>query len=260
MKLNHAAVLFVEDEPLLRETMGEWLEQHAGQVLCAEHGEAALPILAANKIDLLLSDVRMPVMDGIGLVGKLRQFASPPRVILITGFSDLTLRQAYEMGVDAMVEKPIDRQELLRVMQNSLSDPAELWRQPTKTEPGSKLITSFPTLAAALTKPDIAFGRRGFSIRSPGLLHEGPVDFVVTFTGDQRALSGQGVVRWINPQEDQAGIEITCLGDACRTWVLGLVKEKAGMEFVPGSLTPRKPAASAAPGWTTESRVADRES
>jgi CheY-like chemotaxis protein len=247
MKLNDAAVLFVEDEPFLRESMGGWLEQQVGRALCAEHGEAALAILAANRIDLLLSDVRMPVMDGVALVGKLREFRSPPRVILVTGFSDLTLRQAYEMGVDTIFEKPIDREELLRVMQNSLSDPAELWRQPSQTEAGMKLITTFPSLAAALNKADIAFGRRGFCIKSPGLLYEGPVDFVVTFTADQRVLSGQGVVRWIDPQEGQAGVEITCLDDACRTWVLDLIKEKAGIEFVPGSLTPRTPPASPAP-------------
>src|SRR5215471_18121527 len=238
MKLNDAAVLFVDDEPFLRESMGAWLEQQVGRALCAAHGEAALAILAANRIDLLLSDVRMPVMDGIALVGKLREFASPPGVILVTGFSDLTLRQAYEMGVDTIFEKPIDREELLRVMQNTLSDPAELWGQPSQIEAGMKLSASFPSLAAALTKADIAFGRRGFSIKSPGLRYEGPVDFVVTFTGDQRILSGQGVVRWIDLQKGQAGIEITCLNDASRTWVVDLVKERASIEFVPGSLPP----------------------
>ena len=144
MKLNHAAVLFVEDEPLLRETMGRWLQQQVGHALCAEHGEAALAILAPHRIDLLLSDVRMPVMDGIALVRKLPALASPPRAIPVTGFSDLTLRQAYAMGVDAIVEKPIDRQDLLRVMHNSLSDPAELWRQPTQTEAGTSLSPAFP--------------------------------------------------------------------------------------------------------------------
>jgi CheY-like chemotaxis protein len=248
MKLNDAAVLFVDDEPFLRESMVGWLKQEVGRALCAEHGEAALAILAANRIDLLLSDVRMPVMDGIALVGKLREFASPPRVILVTGFSDLTLRQAYEMGVDTIFEKPIDREELLRVMQSSLSDPAELWRQPSQSEAGIKLSATFPSLAAALTKADIAFGRRGFSIKSPALLYEGPVDFVVTFTADQRVLSGQGVVRWIDQQEGQAGIEITGLDDAYRTWVLDLIKDKASVEFVPGSLTPRTPPASPAHG------------
>src|SRR6516225_10919006 len=121
MKLKEAAVLFVEDEPLLRESMGAWLARKARRVLCAQHGAEALEILAANKIDLLLSDVRMPVMDGLALVKKIREAEPRPRVILVTGYNDLALPEAYELGVDAVVEKPIDRGELLRAMQGCLA-------------------------------------------------------------------------------------------------------------------------------------------
>jgi two-component system, response regulator YesN len=127
VKLKQATVLFVEDEPFLRETMGAWLELKAGRALCAEHGEEALAILAAHKIDLLISDVRMPVMDGIELVKKLNQAGGErPHVILVTGFSDLSLRQAQDLGVDAVVEKPIHREELLSIMQRSLAGPDEI--------------------------------------------------------------------------------------------------------------------------------------
>ncbi len=122
MKLKEAAVLFVEDEPLLRESMGAWLARKAGRVICAQHGAEALEILAANKIDLLLSDIRMPVMDGIALVKKIRKTGLKPRVILVTGFQDSALRDAYKLGVDAIVEKPFDRGQLLRTMQYCLED------------------------------------------------------------------------------------------------------------------------------------------
>ena len=122
MKLKEAAVLFVEDEPLLRESMGAWLARKARRVLCAQHGAEALEILAANKIDLLLSDVRMPVMDGLALVKKIRKTAPRPRVILVTGFKDHVLHDAHKLGVDAIVEKPFDREQLLRTMQYCLKD------------------------------------------------------------------------------------------------------------------------------------------
>jgi YesN/AraC family two-component response regulator len=122
VKLKEAAVLFVEDEPLLRESMGAWLARKAGRVICAQHGAEALEILAANKIDLLLSDIRMPVMDGIALVKKIRKTGLKPRVILVTGFQDSALRDAYKLGVDAIVEKPFDRGQLLRTMQYCLED------------------------------------------------------------------------------------------------------------------------------------------
>ena len=122
MKLGEAALLFVEDEPLLRESMGEWLARKVGRVFCAQHGEEALEILAANKIDLLLTDVRMPVMDGISLVKKVRTIVPRPRVILVTGFNESVLHDASKLGVDAIVEKPLDRDELLRVLQDCLED------------------------------------------------------------------------------------------------------------------------------------------
>jgi two-component system response regulator YesN len=122
MKLKEAIVLFVEDEPLLRESMGAWLAQRVGRALCAEHGAEALEILAANRIDLVLTDVRMPVMDGLALVKRLKENELPPRVILVTGFSDIAVGQAYEMGIDAIVEKPIDRDELLRAIQLCLEN------------------------------------------------------------------------------------------------------------------------------------------
>ena len=122
MKLAEAALLFVEDEPLLRESMGEWLARKVGRVFCAQHGEEALEILAANKIDLLLTDIRMPVMDGISLVKKIRTIVPRPRVILVTGFNESVLHDASKLGVDAIVEKPLDRDELLRVLQDCLED------------------------------------------------------------------------------------------------------------------------------------------
>jgi YesN/AraC family two-component response regulator len=121
VKLEHASILYVEDEPFLRESMGAWFKQKTGRAFCAEHGAEALEILAANKIDLVITDVRMPVMDGITLIKRINQATTPrPHVILLTGFSDVSLRQAYDLGVGAVLEKPIDREELLDVMQRGL--------------------------------------------------------------------------------------------------------------------------------------------
>jgi CheY-like chemotaxis protein len=235
MKLEQASVLFVEDEPFLRETMGAWLEQKAGHVFCAEHGAAALVILAGHKIDLVLTDVRMPVMDGITLVKELGQMSTHlPHVILITGFSDLSLREAYELGVDAVVEKPIHREELLAAMQRSLTGPDELWGQPRNHPPSRQFKVSFPSLAAALKEQRIAFGRRGFCIKSLSL-PEGPVTFAVNFKADRRLVSGQGVVRWFAPQEKQAGIEITHVDDASRAWVIDLLERSRPVSFIPSS-------------------------
>lgn len=235
MDLKNASILLVEDEPLLREIMGEWLGRIAGQVFCAEDGAAALNILASNKIDLLISDVRMPTMDGIALLKQIKQSPEPkPRVILVTGFSDLPLREAHDMGAEAILEKPITREDLLHAAQRSLTEPEELWRQaPGPAE--TKLNASFASLASALEEKRIAFGRRGFSIALNGGLHSGPVQFTLDFKADQRIVSGQGVVRWTAPHEKQAGIEITHLDDDSRAWLIELVKQHKPAAFIPRS-------------------------
>lgn len=235
MNLKQAAILFVEDEPFLRESMGAWLEQKAGRAFCAEHGEAALKILSENRIDLVVSDVRMPVMDGVALIKELRKAEPRPRMILVTGFSDLTLREAYDMGVDAIVEKPIDRGELLSAMKRSLAEPEELWRRTPAATPEMKLNAAFESLQTALRQNRIAFGRRGFCIEAHGSLREGSVDFAIDFQNEARTLSGQGVVRWISLPEEQAGIEITCLDDACRPWALDLIKRTVTISYIPHS-------------------------
>src|SRR5215475_1718409 len=126
MKLQEAVVLFVEDEPLLRESIGTWLSRNVGRVMCAQHGVEALEVLAANKIDLLLTDLRMPVMDGIALIKRIPKAGLRPRLILVTGFYDPVLQNTYKLDVDAVVEKPIDREELLRAMRNCLGDADEI--------------------------------------------------------------------------------------------------------------------------------------
>jgi CheY-like chemotaxis protein len=235
MKLKEASVLLVEDEPLLRETMEAWLKQKAGQAVCAENGVDALRLISAGKFDLIVSDVRMPVMDGISLVKQLnRSGTQKPAVIFISGFSDLSLREAYDLGIEGVVEKPIDREELLALMKRSVAGTDELWRQPLGPPPSAKLKTSFNSLAAALEEKRIAFGRRGFCIRS-GPLREGPVEFDVDFEADRQNLRGQGVVRWTAPEEGQVGIEMAHVGDASRAWVLDLLKRMAPVPVIPRS-------------------------
>ena len=236
MKLEAATVLLVEDEPLLCEAMSAWLGRVAGRALCAPNGKEALRLLENNKIDAVISDVRMPVMDGIALLETINR-SSPgrPPVILLTGYSDLTLREAYDRGAEAMLEKPIDREELLRVMRDCLVEPCDLWRQPRRRGVESKLKTRFPSLASALSTEKLAFGRKGFCIQKSGGLHEGPVDFELEFRDDRRVVAGQGEVRWTAPEERQAGIEITNVDESCHEWLVDLLKRGAPAAFIPAS-------------------------
>jgi|SRR5215469_5397266 len=124
MRLNEASILLVDDQPMLRELLGTWLGQHVGNVFLAEDGEEALRVLSARKIDLIISDVVMPGMSGVELIKKVHEAnGHGPPVILITGFIDVTLREAQDLGAQAILEKPLARENLLNEIRRGLIKP-----------------------------------------------------------------------------------------------------------------------------------------
>jgi CheY-like chemotaxis protein len=116
MELKYATVLVVDDESMLLDIFREWLEEEHCGVLTARDGAAALQILRDQHVDVVVSDVRMPVMDGIVLlknlttyVGMSQNICPPkmPKMIFISGFTDLEPREAYDLGVEVIMQKPI---------------------------------------------------------------------------------------------------------------------------------------------------------
>ena len=121
MRLDEATVLVVDDEADLREIFSAWLQHEGCLVFTAANGIEALEVLEAQKIDILVSDIRMPVMDGLALVRAVheRKFAIP--IILVSGYVDAGLRWMHGLGVEALMEKPLMRKELLLALEHSLT-------------------------------------------------------------------------------------------------------------------------------------------
>jgi CheY-like chemotaxis protein len=223
MQLKEASILVVDDELVLLDLMGELFERIAGQVFCAADGVQALEILAGHKIDLIVTDVRMPVMDGIALLKKVTANRShTPKVILVTGFADIERRDAYDLGAAALLEKPIDHDDLINMVKRGLLEPNERWQKPHDLSSYPVLRRSFASLAAALQEHRIAFGRGGFCLEAGQFLVEGPVNVELDFRADGYVLSGQGIVRWLAHQENQIGIELAYVAQASRARVIEL--------------------------------------
>ena len=71
MELKDITVLVVDDEPMLLNIFSEWLQEENWRVLTAPDGAAALQVLLRDRVDVIVSDVRMPIMDGVVLAKKL---------------------------------------------------------------------------------------------------------------------------------------------------------------------------------------------
>jgi CheY-like chemotaxis protein len=119
MELKEATVLVVDDEPMLRDIFSEWLREENCRVLTAENGSVALQIVLRDHVDAIVSDVRMPGMGGMTLLKNLRAHGGVsngnlvPKLIFISGFADLEPRDAYNLGAEAILQKPIHRAQFV---------------------------------------------------------------------------------------------------------------------------------------------------
>jgi putative nucleotidyltransferase with HDIG domain len=130
---NKRKVLVVEDEENFRALLGQFLESENFEVRFAENGLVAKTILGLNpnKFDLVISDVRMPEMDGNSLLRDIRAHNYKTRVIIMTGVSGiLEPKVAMELGADDFLEKPFSMKDLLKSIEKafrskeSLADPS----------------------------------------------------------------------------------------------------------------------------------------
>ncbi len=118
-------ILIVDDEEGLREGLSKLLEGEGYAVIAAETGEEALQILQQSHIDLVLTDMRMPGMDGIELLKKIRERYGELGVIILTGYGQIeSYIEAMNFGAIEYVSKPFKVNELKFIVNKVLSEHA----------------------------------------------------------------------------------------------------------------------------------------
>lgn len=106
-------VFLVEDESLIREGLRDnipWEQYGYRFVGEAGDGEMALPLIRKSRPDLLITDIKMPFMDGLSLSKIVKEEFPKTKVVIISGYDDFEYaREAIEVGVDQYLLKPITR-------------------------------------------------------------------------------------------------------------------------------------------------------
>jgi two-component system, cell cycle sensor histidine kinase and response regulator CckA len=106
-------VLLVEDEPMVRSVAERALTRHGYTVITAENGEDALEIIGRNEpIDLLISDVVMPGMDGPTMVREARQSRPDLKILFMSGYAEEQLRKSIDIENVNFLPKPFSVTEL----------------------------------------------------------------------------------------------------------------------------------------------------
>ena len=106
-------ILLAEDETAMRTYLQRALENAGYEVVAVDRGTAALPLLASEKFDLLLSDIVMPEMDGIELAQRCAETSPRTRVMFITGFAAVTLKANREAPQARILSKPFHLRDLV---------------------------------------------------------------------------------------------------------------------------------------------------
>lgn len=107
-------ILIVEDDTELSGLFSKVLEKHGYSVICAENGQKALDCIGTEYIDLIISDIMMPVMDGYEFVSELRQAGYQIPVLMITAKSTFDdMRQGFLAGSDDYMVKPVNVNEMV---------------------------------------------------------------------------------------------------------------------------------------------------
>lgn len=110
-------ILLVEDEDDLRRETAAFLELFCNKVIQADNGRNALDLFEAERPDLVISDIRMPFMDGLELAARLKSSSPDTPILFCTAFTEtFYLLKAIELGVVAFIRKPVDTDELLAVI------------------------------------------------------------------------------------------------------------------------------------------------
>ena len=115
-------ILVIDDEQISREGVGEVLEEEGYEVALVADGQEAVALLSSFLPDLVLTDLQMPGLDGLGVLNHVKNIYPATPVIIFT--ADITIdaqRTAERLGVQDYINKPLDFTDLLMRVARALT-------------------------------------------------------------------------------------------------------------------------------------------
>ena len=122
---ENPSILVVDDELLIRDLLYDFFSGQGWQVSIADSAEKALDILSAREIDVLLTDIKMPNMDGLALSSQVRDEYPELPVVLMTGYPSVdTAVSALRQRVTDYVIKPFNINQLYKLVAGAVKENA----------------------------------------------------------------------------------------------------------------------------------------
>lgn len=121
---KNLSVLIVDDEPDILELMEEEFKYCGYETITASCGNDAIKILDQRKIDIVVSDYKMPNGNGMAVLSHVNKMAIRPAFFFVSGQADVSVEDALRQGVKKFFSKPFDLDELIREIESGLAHTA----------------------------------------------------------------------------------------------------------------------------------------
>lgn len=119
---NDEWLLVAEDDASARDALAEILRDEGFRVRTAADGAAALGVLAARPIEIVITDLQMPHMDGLQLLQQMRERGvNAPTIMMSAHATEAAAQQASDLGALGFLHKPVDVQALMELVQQALA-------------------------------------------------------------------------------------------------------------------------------------------
>lgn len=113
------SIVYAEDEVELRESVTRILERFFHEVHSVQNGQEAFQILKSKSIDIVLTDINMPIMDGLELIRSLNNSDMSPKIVVLTAFNNARMLEGLiNMNINHFIAKPLDKEQLINALYN----------------------------------------------------------------------------------------------------------------------------------------------
>ena len=222
-------VIVIDDNPLVLESLTTTIDWPALDCVVAgavDNGDDAYALLLQKRVDIIISDIKMPGMDGLVLAERVALMGTHTKIILITGFQEFELaQQAVRLGVFDLLSKPLMNSDICRAVRKAIAALLE------EREENPRLLPSrAPDHASPLVRRTIAYMEREYG--KDISLEEVAARFQVSTSHLSRAVkkeTGQGFVETLTDIRLDAAVQLLKQTNA----MVSLVAEQVGYSDYP---------------------------
>lgn len=115
-------LMIVDDEPIVRRSLSDWLKEEGFDIFTAEDGYKAIELIEKEKVDCVILDLKMPGMDGIQVLKEIKRRRPETKVIMITAYGTIqNAVEAMKIGAYDYITKPFEPEDIVESIRRALS-------------------------------------------------------------------------------------------------------------------------------------------